>query len=162
MMLKRVLHRYKTRIVLAAFSVVMASCTKNTIYNEYRHTPITGWEKNDTLFFDIPPVLEEGTYSEDIGLRINGAFPFTGLCLIVEQRMKKAQLIKTDTIMCKLIDKDGSVKGHGISSFQYQFHVSNMELKKGESLRFCIRHNMKREILPGISDIGLSIRRLNN
>ena len=155
-------YRYLFLIFLQALIyITLTSCDSTTVYDEYRHTPISGWEKNDTLFFDTKPIEKDGYYSEDIGLRINSAFPFTGLCIIVEQKMKTSKQVKTDTVFCKLIDKDGSVKGYGISSYQYNFHVTDVNLKRGEVLRFYLRHNMKREILPGISDIGISIRRLD-
>jgi len=155
-------YRYLYAISLLTFIyVTISSCDNKTVYDEYRHTPIAGWEKNDTLFFDTKPISEDGYYSEDMGVRINSAFPFTGLCVIVEQEMRTMKQVKTDTVFCRLIDKDGTVKGYGISSYQYNFHITDVNLKKGEVLRFYLRHNMKREILPGISDIGLSIRRLD-
>jgi gliding motility-associated lipoprotein GldH len=150
-------------ITLTLLPVSFISCDNKTIYDEYRHTTVTGWEKNDTLFFEMQPVAENGYYSEELGLRINSAYPFTGLCVIVEQYIsgKKEIVSKTDTVTCRFFDKNGNLKGNGISNYQFNFHVSSADLKKGERVRFCIRHNMKREILPGISDIGIAVRRLN-
>ena len=34
-----------------------------------------------------------------------------------------------------------------------------MEIEQGDSLRINIRHNMKREILPGIADVGIKFTR---
>ncbi|MBP7359673.1 MAG: gliding motility lipoprotein GldH, partial [Prevotella sp.] len=48
---------------------------------------------------------------------------------------------------------------NGISYYQYNFNISHIELHKGDSIHVCIRHNMKREILPGISDVGFSLGR---
>ena len=66
-------------LMVAVF--VLASCFQRTVYDEYAHTPIAGWEKNDTLSFEIPPILTTGYYQENLGLRITGAYPFTGLTL---------------------------------------------------------------------------------
>ena len=32
------------------------SCDTNTPYYQYAHTPIDGWEKNDTLRYEVQPL----------------------------------------------------------------------------------------------------------
>lgn len=119
--------------------------------------------KNDTLSFDIPPLAASGYYQEHLGLRITGAYPFMGLTLIVEQSIypdshnRKEKTVKIDTIQCKLIDKNGATTGQGISYYQYNFPINVYQLNKNDSIHVTIRHDMKREILPGISDIGLKV-----
>ena len=34
-------------------------------------------------------------------------------------------------------------------------YLSDIQLEKGESLRICITHNMRREMISGLSDIGM-------
>jgi gliding motility-associated lipoprotein GldH len=144
-------------IAIAIITVsVLSSCYKKTVYYRYDHTPISGWEKNDTLKFDIPPIQKDGLYQESIGLRVNGAYPFMGLCLIVEQTISNVTQI--DTVNCSIINKDGYAKGNGISYYQYDVDFKELEIKRGDSIHVCIRHNMKREILPGISDIGYILK----
>lgn len=65
--------------------------------------------------------------------------------------------MKIDTIQCKLIDKNGATTGQGISYYQYNFPINVYQLNKNDSIHVTIRHDMKREILPGISDIGLKV-----
>ena len=38
-------------IFIITAMAVMSSCTGNKVYDKYQHTPISGWEKNDTLKF---------------------------------------------------------------------------------------------------------------
>jgi gliding motility-associated lipoprotein GldH len=137
--------------------VIMAvtACTGNKVYDTYNHTPISGWEKNDTLLFDVPAMKNSGSYQEFLGLRINGAYPFVGLTLIIEQTKYPQNLTQIDTVNCQLINKNGTYKGQGVASIQYKFPISTLQLEKGDSLHICIRHDMKREILPGISEIGI-------
>ena len=146
-------------LMVAAF--VLASCFQRTVYDEYAHTPIAGWEKNDTLSFDIPPILTTGYYQENLGLRITGAYPFTGLTLIVNQTIypanKGKRIEKTDTVLCQLINQHGENKGQGISYYQYNFPINIYKINRGDSIHIAIRHDMKREILPGVSDIGVKI-----
>lgn len=135
----------------------MASCNRKIVFDRYQSTDIEGWEKNDTLIFCVPPVAEAGVYKEEVGLRINAAYPFTGLSLVVEQTLHPANVTRRDTLNCRLITDKGSVKGRGVVSYQYAFHLTNITLVPNDSLTVRIHHNMRREILPGISDVGIRL-----
>ncbi|MBU0289491.1 MULTISPECIES: gliding motility lipoprotein GldH [Hallella] len=139
--------------------VLCVACTGNKVYDHYNHTPIAGWEKIDTLKFEVPPLAKQGLYATSMGLRINNAFPFISMTLIVEQTVLPANKTVIDTINCPLMGKDGQVRGKGVSYYQYHFPVSLMQLNENDSLHITVRHDMKREILPGVSDIGIELER---
>ena len=158
---KAMLKPYRQVIIgwMLAVACIITSCNRLPIYSHYEPTPSTGWEKNDTISFGISPVREAGYYKEELGLRINENYPFQGLCLIVEQTVLPSGYRHNDTLNCKLIDKKGSIKGTGINHYQYIFHVNTIRLAKGDSLHINVKHNMKREIMPGVTDIGIKIER---
>lgn len=139
--------------------ILMGSCHRKTVYDHYVHTPISGWERNDTLFLDVSPIASSGNYAETLGLRINGTYPFMGLTLIIEQTSFPQYITRKDTLNCQLIDENGTVKGQGVSYYQYTFPLTDLQLHEGDSLHIAIRHDMKREILPGIADIGIQLSR---
>lgn len=143
--------------ITVAVAMAFASCNRSTIYSQYLHTPISGWEKNDTLTFSIPRMQTDMELKAIIGLRITDAYPFKTVCLIVDKAISPDNIIDSDTINCSLFDNDGMSKGRGVSCYQFNYHVSNMHLMKGDSVAIHIRHNMKREILPGISDVGITL-----
>lgn len=153
-------------IGIALVASLLSSCQDRLVYDRYVHTPIAGWEKNDTLSFEIPPLAASGHYQEHLGLRITGAYPFMGLTLIVEQTIypdkekKWEKTEKVDTVQCDLIDKNGVTRGQGISYYQYDFPINVYRLSEKDSIHVTVRHDMKREILPGISDIGLKLSRV--
>ena len=140
-----------------AMLLLLASCQQRTVYHHYEHTPLTGWEKNDTLSFITDSMPANGNYQEDIGLRVSAAYPFKGLCLVVEQKVLPSNKVRIDTLNCSLADEQGNAMGHGISHYQYLFPLATLSLNKGERLHVTIRHDMKREILPGIADIGIRL-----
>lgn len=154
-----------TLLITVATSLV--SCNRKTVFNRFEHTPQTGWEKNDTLIFRLHPINRPGEYEEEIGLRIADFYPFTAICLIVDRTIiskDKTQAPRTlsDTLTCRLFDANGIIEGKGVSLFQYSVPASGLPLTEGDSVEVRIRHNMKREILHGITDIGykLSARHL--
>ena len=114
-----------------------------------------------------------GDYIEEVGLRISSDYPFTGLNLIVEQTVASGEKNRTlvertdlvqersDTLSCNLVDQQGRAKGRGISHYQYLFHLTTLEINEGDMLYVAIRHDMKREILPGIADIGVKLSSVN-
>ena len=54
----------------------MASCDRQTVYHHYEHVADQGWEKTDTVKFEIGPIKETGTYGETLEFRTDGLFPF--------------------------------------------------------------------------------------
>ena len=110
------------------------------------------------------PLKTSGTYEQQLGLRVTGVYPFMGLTLIVNQSIfpkgkvqSMEKIEKSDTIQCDLIDKSGTTKGQGISYYQYNFPINAYRFASGDSIHITVKHNMKREILPGISDIGIKM-----
>ena len=156
-MQKRVYTLLYNIVSVVMTAAVAVSCATDTVYYSYAHTPVAGWEKNDTLTFNIPGMAAPGTYSQQVGLRMTSACPFTSISLIVEQRIMPRGKVLTDTIKCPITDIRGNFLGDGISSFQYMFPLREVTLNKKDSIHVSIRHNMKREILPGVSDIGLKM-----
>ena len=136
---------------------VCSSCDSKTAYSRYQHVSIAGWEKNDALSYEITPMKQDGTFQEAIGVRISNDFPFTGLTLIVEQTVYPSMESQSDTLTCELIDKKGKAIGRGATLYQYHFPINTITLQKGDSISIRIRHDMKREILPGIADIGITL-----
>ncbi len=66
----------KTRnaIIPLLFALALTSCTGGKVYDCYQHTPVGGWERNDTLMFaDIARFSRSAVYTAELGLRISGA-----------------------------------------------------------------------------------------
>ena len=145
--------------IALAIGLLFVSCDNRTVFSHYESTPVRGWERNDTLSFNIEPLQESNLYAEEIGVRISGDYPFKGLSLVVEQTIYPSQTTIIDTLSCDLIDDAGHAIGKGINHYQYLFPLTTLKLNKGESLHVGIHHCMKREILPGITDVGLILSR---
>lgn len=143
--------------------LIFASCTNDIVFFNYSSTSPDGWEKNDTVTFNVPPVRERGHYSAMLGLRVNNSYPFQSITLIVEQTIySKSRSIRLtrDTVTCHITTEDGTITGQGLYIYQYDqpLHLAPA-LAAGDSLHYAIRHNMRRNILPGVSDVGIRLRR---
>ena len=96
-----------TPLIIAVSIIILSSCHLRTVYYQYHSTPVQGWEKNDTLLFDVPPMAEAGNYHSILGLRISKAFPFTDLYLVVEQTVLPSMTSICDTVRCSIANEDG-------------------------------------------------------
>ena len=146
--------------IVMCMGMMLVSCDDRIVFSRYESTPVRGWERNDTLSFNIDPMQETNMYAEEVGLRITGDYPFKGLSLVVEQTLHPSNIKFIDTLNCDLIDDVGHAHGKGINHYQYLFPLTTVKLDKGESVHVAIHHCMKREILPGVTDVGLTLSRL--
>ena len=135
--------------------VFSVTACDHKVYDHYCHTPVAGWEKNDTLCYDIAPMQQQGMYQLGVGLRLSNAYPFMGITLIVEQTVWPQRRTLIDTVECRLVGQHGKHKQHGISYFQYTQPIGKLSLQAGDSLHITVRHDMQRDILPGVSDVGI-------
>ena len=153
----------KSSWAIASLAILMMgsviACTDNRVYDQYVHTPVNGWEKNDTLVFNLRRMAIAGEYASQLGVRITNDYPFMGVTLIVEQTVYPSLRHYVDTLNCKLIDVKGNSTGIGLSYHQYAFPITTFALNTADSVVVQVRHDMKREILPGSSDIGYQLRR---
>lgn len=151
------------KLLFATFVAgLLASCMGGVSFSHFLHTDIAGWEKVDTLSFDVPKVNRGGLYALGLGLRITNKYPFQSLTLIVDRTVLPSRRRQSDTVACRLVSTGGDVMGKGVSLYQYHFHVKELQLNPGDSLHVVVRHNMKRELLPGVSDVGIDLTRVGN
>lgn len=138
-------------------ALVITGCNRNIIYHHYEPTPLEGWEKSDTLRFTLPAAKKRSVVQRDVELRISANYPYQNITLIVEQTTLPANLFRRDTVNCRLFSPDGNILGQGQSLYQFRFQMPDISLNEGDSLCIQVRHNMKREILPGIADVGIRL-----
>ncbi len=151
-----------SRVFIAILLMTLiTACESKVVYDKYNDTPVAGWNKADLLNFNIPPVDTTGNYDIEGGLRINGAFPFMSLTLIVNTTIVPRNITQSDTITCQTIGKSGKPVGQGVNFFQTRFPIKQLQLEKGDSLHITIRHDMRREDLPGILNVGISLEHDN-
>lgn len=140
-------------------AAVCLSCQNNIVYDHYESTQLAGWARNDTITFAVPAAAESSNYSTSLGMRINSAFPFMSITMIVERNIFPRHITVSDTLNCPLIDKKGKPMGQGLNFFQYTFPLKDVPLSEGDSIFVRVRHDMRMEMLPGVADIGIEMRK---
>ena len=145
-------------LLLLVTVCLLTACKQSTVYYHYEDISESGWEKNDRITFNIANINADATYQEELAMRISNKYPFMRLTLIVEQTIYPSGVATTDTLDCKLIDERGNATGQGVSQYQYLFPLKTLPLHRGDSLHLEVHHDMKREILPGITSVGIKMK----
>ena len=151
--------------IIALMTTIMSatSCSDPRTYDQYKSVSLQGWQRNDTLSFDIPRQWE-GNYQLDLCLRAAQTYPYRNLSVIIERKViyfrqrKKLEKTYNDTVNCEVINVKGTLVGHkGITSTEILQAVTSFRLNRNDSLQVKIHHIMNRESLPGISDVGIRL-----
>lgn len=152
--------RHIPRILLWAvfLAVGLSACDRLPAHSVYRSTPVNGWEPKDTLFFPIDSVDRAGRYVLSVGVRTTALYPFQSLWLVVKQQWRRPDSGRLDTVVCRFTNEAGNPDSRGLSLNQYEFPVDTVSLGPGMRGHVTVRHIMHRDILPGVSDIGLILR----
>ena len=144
--------------LLLAFAVlIIGSCGQKKIYSHYEHLDNSGWDKADTLHFGIPPVVEDGFYRGEMGMRIGLDFPYENLVVDVTETIYPSRIQKTYTLDCTLTEQSGQWKGAGVNYIQYLFPVGSIQLHAGDSVHYAISHKMKRIQIPCVYNVGINL-----
>ena len=151
--------------IIALMTTIMSatSCSDPRTYDQYKSVSLQGWQRNDTLTFDIPRQWE-GNYQLDLCLRAAQTYPYRNLSVIIERKViyfrqrKKLEKTYNDTVNCEVINVKGTLVGHkGITSTEILQAVTSFRLNRNDSLQVKIHHIMNRESLLGISDVGIRL-----
>ena len=147
---------YIMTIVVAS---VLTACDNQTVYYHYEHTLTDGWDRTDTLHYQIASLPASGDYKAEVGVRINRSYRFQNVGVIVDITSARTRQTWSDTVNCIVRDTDGDVEGQGFSQYTVLFPLKQLHLQQGDTLNVSIHHHMRREVLQGITDVGIKIKK---
>ena len=116
------------------------------------------WNKNQKLSFKFDPEDTEKAKNIIFVVRNNNEYPYSNLRLIVNFESPKKE-IKTDTLNYILAKPNGEWIGTGFGEtkeilFQYKL---NYKFSEKGVYNINVTQAMRRNILPGIEDLGIKI-----
>lgn len=94
----------------------------------------------------------------NLSLRVNHRFPYRDLSLIVCYETYPSGNVDPDTVQIHVLNEKGQPIGRmGITSASISAKVKELNLRDGDSLYVTVHHNMRRDQLTGVSDVGLQL-----
>lgn len=163
-------NNYCSGVAMAAVMLVMAaSCLwEGTVFYHYHTLPSDGWDRQDTLVYELPELVPNANYGIAVNVRYTTDYPYQGLGVVVRHNLTDSATWKCDTLLCTLFDKQGLPTGHGTTDF-YQVEVKTKT--DGKPLRVTtgttgqespivqLLHCMTDDKVVGVRDVGI---RVNN
>lgn len=139
-------------LVSAGVLLLLNGCIGNTVYHASTSLPEQELNKRDTLSFSIDSLSSYSNLQLEVELRTQATFPYQKLGLTVEQEWENGKTQKDRLTLPIDWNKD-------TPSLFLNPTVSIPINIKDASGRGTIKiyHHMKRERLPGISDVGIRI-----
>ena len=153
-------HKYR---LLSSFIFIylllssLVSCTGNTLYHSYQSLPVEGWERRDTVCFEVPKAEEDISGTLFIGLRTVAHVGIQDVVLAVEQCDEMGAVCRCDTVRYPLTDTEGNALAGGVNIHQYETKHLPLLLRKGNSTTIRIHHLMRHETLSGLTELGIRI-----
>lgn len=149
----------KSLILLFVASLFMA-CDKQVVYHVYQSLPTDGWHRKDTLFFHVNAPDSATIYHLSIEVRNRNNYPYQNLPLLIYYDSPEAKNIKSDTLDLRLANTTGIWQGDGWGGlYQSAFHAGIIHAGKGGEYCFKVTYLLPDEVLPGINDIGIKLKR---
>lgn len=145
------------RVVLGA-AICMASCSSDIVYTDTQHIDHEEWAADNYITFDAPVLY--GLYSIDIMLRSTEKYEYQNIWLFIDTKAGDT-ILTTDTVEMWLSDNFGRRLGQGIGSILTDHIRMNDSITLADSTyQFVVRHGMRTDTLQGISDVGITIQKL--
>lgn len=155
-------HNIKYVGMMGVLLYLLEACHTDTRYHVYQ--PVLGsdgWQKKDSLVFNLPPDVSSGAYGMEIGIRNTGVYPYRDIWLSVTRLEVDSLPAHTDTVHMYLADDKGRWGHEGaIGGLYQQTYVCEKPvvlLTDSVGRSFRVTHLMRRNPLPGISDVGIRL-----
>ena len=143
-----------------ALSFSLAACNNNgTLLHSYKPLPEEGWERRDTICFDVPRTDSDIDGTLYIGLRTKANLAMQDVVLAVELSKDTIGVYHKDTLRYPLTDAEGYALAGGVNLHQYETQHLPFRMQKGDSCSVRIHHLMRHEVISGITDVGIRIDR---
>ena len=152
------LHKPMSRaLVCSLIALSLSACTGGTAFHRYKPLPPEGWDRRDTVQFDLPKAERDIDGTLFVGLRKTANLRYRDVVLAVEQRLMSPLFYRCDTVRYLLTDDEGFALSPGVNHHQYESQHVPFHLQKGQSGSVRIRHLMRHEVIPDITELGIRI-----
>ena len=147
-------------LILLFIAGFHTACDEQTVYHSFQSLPTEGWQRNDPLVFNVSVADSATLYNVSVEVRNRNNYPYQNLPLLVYYDSPEAPNIKRDTLELRLADNAGIWLGDGWGGlYQSTLPAGFVRIGKAGEYRFKIIHLLPDEVLPGINDVGIKLKR---
>jgi gliding motility-associated lipoprotein GldH len=143
---------------------IFISCDSDVAYSHFESTDSKGWDRQDEKLFKIvsSDTTEDGCcqgiYDVLLVVRHTDSYPYTKLNISLERASLSLGPL-TDTITITLADAYGKWIGNGNYGIYEKTDTIYRNVKMDLGYQISVSHAMHEELLSGISDVGIVLKR---
>ena len=145
-------------IAVMAVSVLVAACSSRTAYSEYRNIPLSGWDKDSALVYELTIADTLAQYNVVLNLRHDQSYPFQNIWFFVDNALSG----QTDTLEYYLADQRGRWLGNNRLGDKHEMPcllAQNVRFPHAGTYIFRVRQGMRDDVLKGITEVGLTVEK---
>jgi len=142
--------------------IAFFACNNSSVYESYSPVGNGGWQKDSvfTFYFNI----DDSTQNHNLyfNLRNSVDYGYSNIWLFLEIHSPE-QNILADTVEFILADRSGRWLGQGLGKFRDNklLYKRNIFFPSAGEYSIDIQHGMRHDLLTGVTDIGISIKKVN-
>lgn len=155
------LRRSIKEVVMTGMCLVMAASCHwgGTVFHQCRAVDGDGWQRSDTLLFELPVLPKQKEVDFLVDVRYTGEFPYRHLWLVIQSNVTDSLLWQTDTLCCTLYDEKGNFAGTGMAGvYQVEVPLATCIPDGSSCARVQIGHCVNDESVKGIMDVGIRVK----
>lgn len=136
----------------------MACTADNALYHHYETVADEGWDKEDTLLFSTDTLRETASCSLEVEMRTTMDYPYRSLSMMVEETAVPTGEKRVYSVTLQIATDEGERNGEHISICTLgEVLPGEHKVMKGNVVNYKIYHKMRRQVLPGIKDVGVKL-----
>jgi len=143
---------------------LLISCENHTIYSKYKKVNNYIWNYNNSIDFEFKIKDTLSVYNMHFRLRNAGVFPYSNVWIMINGYKPDGQEFIAQRYEFILADDSGKWTGKGLGDIiDNDFLIlENIKFPKTGDYKIKVRHDMRIEQLPGIMDVGISVKKVKN
>ena len=151
----------KKVILLTLISGLLIACQQGDVFSEFQSLPAQGWSADSVMVFSPNITDTMGDYQMQVTVRHTDRYPYQNLWLFVNVK-KDSMVLRCDTIESFMANERGEWYGSGMKIYELPLlYLEHITLSEGE-YEVTIQQGMREDILRGITDVGVSVLRIEN
>ena len=138
-----------------AVSVLVAACSSRTVFSEFRNSPLSGWDKDSVLVYEVGITDTVATYDVVLSLRHGQNYPYQNIWFFVEDASGVC-----DTLEYYLADQRGRWLGNNRFGERMEMPClvgSAVQFAHPGTYVYKVRHGMREAELQGVTEVGLTV-----
>lgn len=135
----------------------MMGCHDGLFYSQYKSPNEKGWNKKNSLVYDLPKVEEESAFDVNVGIRIWENFEYKSIILI-SRLYEDKKMVSVDTLYYNFYDSSDKSTGKGVGIVEHTKTLDHKYvLKPKHKYKVKINHHMLHNPITRVDNVGVSL-----